>query len=375
MLAILALFVQGAPQIDETQASAVSPSAYQVEVVAEGLNDPWDLSWLPSGDILVTERPGQLRVIRDGALLPTPVSGVPEVFAASQAGLFEAVPHPDFEDNGYLYLTYAAGTQGANTLTLARGVFEETREGGRLSNIEILFTARAERDTAAHYGGRMVWLEDGTLLLTSGEGYAYKAEAPKLDNHFGKILRLTEDGDPAPGNPFLNDSDALPEIWSHGHRNPQGIAVTPAGTVYSNEHGPRGGDEMNRITPGTDYGWPVITYGIDYSGAQISPYTELPGREQPLFHWTPSIAPSALLYYDADDFPQWQGKLLSSALAYKQIQIADPGNPDAPQTFILRERDMRIRDVALSPDGTLFATTEIRGDEAGGEVLRIVPAD
>ncbi|MEM6648823.1 MAG: PQQ-dependent sugar dehydrogenase [Pseudomonadota bacterium] len=367
---VLSLSLQSAPQIEE--GTVIPADRYNVEILATDLEQPWNLSWLPSGDMLVTERSGDLRIIRDGEMLPTPVGGIPDLYVEDQSGLFEAEPHPDFAENNLLYLTYAAGTKRNNSLVLARGTFVETDEGGQIENLEVLFTTAPGRRNGYHYGGRIAWAEDGTLFLTSGEGYEYMKQAQSLDNHFGKVLRLTEDGTAAPGNPFEGQDDAMAEIWSYGHRNPQGIALTPEGTIYVNEHGPKGGDELNIITPGTNYGWPVITYGIDYSGAPITPFKEMEGMAQPLFHWTPSIAPSTLLYYQGTDFPEWQGMLMSGSLAYNHIRITDPENPAGEQWELLKERDRRIRDVAVGPDGALYATTENRYSP-GGEVLRITP--
>jgi glucose/arabinose dehydrogenase len=320
--------------------------------------------------MLVTERPGRLRVVRDGVLLDAPVAGVPAVHARKQGGLFEAVPHPDFAANRWLYLTFAMAEGDRNTLALARGRLEETQGGYRLDGVETLFVAEAWRDTNAHYGGRMAWAPDGTLLLTSGEGYTYRLEAQALDSHFGKVLRLTEDGGAAPGNPFVGREDALPDIWSYGHRNPQGIDIAPDGTVYLNEHGARGGDEINIVRPGRNYGWPAVTYGLDYSGARYSPWREGQGTEPPLTYWTPSIAPSSLLVYDGTAFPQWQGRLMSAALAGKHIRIVDPAAP-ADQLELLSGRGDRVRDVAVGPDGELYATTETK-EGRGGQVLRII---
>ncbi|WOI53052.1 PQQ-dependent sugar dehydrogenase [Parvularcula sp. LCG005] len=372
LMTALALLLAGPAPLIET-GTAVPADQYGVEVVTSGLDQPWNISFLPSGDMLVVEKVGRLRVIRDGVLMDAPVTGTPEVIVKGQSGFFEAEPHPDFAENNLLYLTYAVGPDKANTLVLARAVYTPTDAGGALSDLEVLFTADAKRNSGGHYGGRIAFADDDTLFLTSGEGYAYKEQAQKLDTHFGKILRLTADGEPAPGNPFISKKGALPEIWSYGHRNPQGIDIAPDGTVYANEHGPRGGDEVNVIEPGTNYGWPAITYGIDYSGAVISPYDELPGMAQPLWYWNPSIAPSSLLYYTGDDFPDWQGKLLSGALAHTHVRIADPNDPGAEQYEILRERKARVRDVAQSPDGRLYVATEDQDDPKGGEILRIVP--
>ena len=365
-----------------TQAKAETPGfglaeptpseAYDVETVVQGLGIPWDVSWLPNGDMLVTERDGDLRLVRDGRLLEAPIGGVPEVFVQSQAGLFEVAPHPDFEINNWLYLTYAHGTDARNTLRLARAQYVATDSGAELQDLEVLFDADAWRHTAQHYGARFVFLDDGTLLLTSGDGYAFRHEAQKLDSHFGKILRLTDTGEAPADNPFVGTPDALPEIYSYGHRNHQGIAVGADGTVYSNEHGARGGDEINVIEPGQNYGWPFASWGVDYSGSQITPFSEVEDTVQPIIYWTPSIAPGALAYYDGEPFPAWQGRLFSSGLATREVRIMDPAAPAAAQASLLTDQDIRIRDITEGPDGFLYVTTE-GGDS--GTVLRIKPAD
>ena len=352
-------------------AAPFSPAEYAVERIAQGLDTPWDITWLPNGDTLITERAGNLRLMRGGELMTTPIEGVPLVYASSQAGLFEVTPHPRFEENGWIYLSYAHGTKRKNTLRLARAQYVPTPNGAKLKNLTVLFEADAYRNSAAHYGGRFVFLADETLLLTSGEGYAFRHEAQKLDSHFGKTLRLTDSGEAAADNPFVNIEGALPEIWSYGHRNHQGIAVASDGTVYSNEHGARGGDEVNVIAAGLNFGWPLVTWGVDYSGSQISPYTETDGTFQPILYWTPSIAPSALMYYDGDVFPEWRGLLFSSALATREIRVIDPAAPNAKQFSLLTELDVRIRDVSMGPDGYIYALTE---GARGGEVLQIKPA-
>lgn len=352
-------------------AEPVPTSAYQIDMIAQGLDTPWDIAWLPNGDMLVTERAGTLRLVRGGALVDEPIAGVPEVFSKSQAGLFEVAAHPDFENNGWLYLTYAHGTDGENTLRLSRARYVETATGARLEDLEVLFDADATRHTAQHYGGRFVFLDDGTLLLTSGDAYAFRLKAQKLDTHLGKILRLTDTGEAPADNPFVGTDGALPEIWSYGHRNHQGIALGPDGTVYSNEHGAQGGDEVNVIAAGQNYGWPLASWGVDYSGAQITPFEEVAGTIQPIFYWTPSIAPGALAYYDGDAFPQWRGHLFSSGLATREIRIADPAAPAAEQYSLLTELDVRVRDVTVGPDGFIYASTE---GESGGQVLRLRPA-
>lgn len=358
-----------APRVADAEPS---PQTYSVQEIADGLESPWDIAFLGSGDVLVTEKAGRLRVIRGGVLLEAPVSGLPDIHYKSQAGLFEASPHPGFAQNGLVYLTYAVGEPGENTLALGRGRYVATEEGADLVGFEELFRADAIRQSDAHYGGRMVWQADGTLLLTSGDGYRYRYQAQELDSHFGKVLRLTADGAPAPDNPFVGTPGVLPEIYTYGHRNPQGIARVGR-SVIETEHGPRGGDEINEIKPGQNYGWPIATYGIDYSGVPVSPFTEWEGTEQPLAYWTPSIAPSALAYYNGDAFPRWRGKLMSSALAGPGVgRHVRAFSPDTPtkQTVLFEELGARIRDVAPAPDGTIWLALET----APGRIVRIVPA-
>lgn len=354
-------------------APAADPSSYETTVMAEGLDRPWDVTFLTdgpgAGDVLVTERSGALRVLRDGVMLEAPIAGVPTVFAEGQGGLFEALPHPGFAANGLLYLSYASGVPGDNTLALARGRYVPTEDGARLEGVETLFEALPRRTTDAHYGGRMTWLGDGTLLLTSGEGYGYRHDAQDLSSHMGKVLRLDEDGGAPADNPFVGRKDAAAEVYSYGHRNPQGI-VRVGGVVYEDEHGPMGGDEVNVLTPGANYGWPVASYGLDYSGAAITPFATWEGSEQPLFQWTPSIAPAALTHYDGAMFPRWRGKLMAPALAHRHVRLFDPQDP-GDQTELFGELEARVRDVAVAPDGAVWLALE-RGED-GGQLVRVTP--
>ncbi|MEO0412217.1 MAG: PQQ-dependent sugar dehydrogenase [Pseudomonadota bacterium] len=353
-------------------AAPASVSAQPIEALATGLGVPWSIAFLPGGDMVVAEREGTLRVIRGDVLLNAPVGGVPKVKAAGQGGLLHVRPHPGFADNALLYFTYAHPESGKNTLRLARARYAPSANGAALEDVDVLFTANAWRSTTAHYGGRFVFQSDGTLLLTSGDGYSYREQAQTLDTHFGKVLRLTADGKAAPGNPFEGKAGALPEIWSFGHRNPQGITIAPDGTVYVSEHGPKGGDEVNVITPGSNYGWPIACYCVDYSGAQITPYTALEGTRQPLYYWRPSIAPGNLDYVTSSAFPQLKGRLIAAGLASQDVRVADPMSPSAPQISLLDKEDMRIRSVVEGPQGALYVLTE-NWTDGDGAVLRIKP--
>ena len=374
LLALAVLLLQpGGPAPAIGDAPEADPGAYATEIVAEGLAQPYDVTFLTegegAGDVLITERPGRLRVLRDGRLLD--VGGVPSVHTGGQAGLFEAFPHPGFAQNGLLYLTYAVGPKGASTLALGRGRYVVTDEGATLEGFEELFRAAAPRTSDAHYGGRAAWLPDGTLLLTSGEAYGQRLRAQDLGSHLGKVLRLTEDGEAAPGNPFAGREGALPETYSLGHRNPQGI-VRVGSRVFAHEHGPRGGDELNLIEAGANYGWPAASYGLDYSGAMMTPFATWEGTEQPLVQWTPSIAPSGLAYYDGAMFPRWRGQLLASALAHKHVRLIDPSDPTRQQE-LFGELGMRVRDVSVAPDGAVWLALETKTGD-GGQVVRVTSA-
>jgi aldose sugar dehydrogenase len=347
--------------------SAPSSTAIKVTEIASNLSNPWGIAVLPDGSMLVTEREGRLRIIRDGALVATPIEGVPKVHDAGQGGLLDIVLHPDFATNQLIYLSFAKGTKGANHTAIIRATYD----GRRLSNIEPIFDAVPERKTDAHFGGRMLFMPDKTLILTLGDGYVYRDKAQDLTSDLGKIVRLTDTGKPAPDNPFIGQAGARPEIYSYGHRNVQGIARDPVtGTLYQHEHGPKGGDEVNVIVAGKNYGWPVITYGVDYSGAPISLKNKQDGMEQPLTYWVPSIAPSGMAFYSGDLFPAWKGDLLVSALAGQHIRRVNLENGRvASQESLLTDRGERYRHIVQAPDGSLLVLT----DDPEGKVLRLTP--
>ncbi len=357
LLAMLALAVQ--PVV----ALAASPQT-RVEVIASGLDHPWSLAFLPGGSVLVTERNGKLKRIEGGKVYP--VSGVPAVFNEGQGGLFDVVAHPDFNSNGLIFLTYAHGTVDANGTRVTRAKLV----GNSLIEVTPIYTATPLKRGPVHFGARMAFLPDGTFLLTTGDGFDFRERAQKLDSPLGKVMRLTIDGKVPGDNPFVSKPTAQGSIWSLGHRNPQGLAYDPVRhVVFEHEHGPRGGDEVNIIVRGGNYGWPVATYGMDYSGATISPYTEYQGMTQPIVHWVPSIAPSGLAVYRGAMFPEWNGDLLVGALVdreVRRVQLSLDGKVIGQESLFKQVGD-RIRDVRVAPDGSVWLTT----DDAAGKVLRV----
>lgn len=353
-------------------ANVASPVATRVETVATGLEFPWAMAFLPDGDVLVTERPGRLRVIERTpaggyTLRPTPVTGLPPLFVQGQAGLFDLLLDPDFATNGLLYLSFAHGTVEANHLRVVRARFD----GTRLHDVLPIFTAMPAKTHAQHFGGRMALLADGTLVVGVGDGNLRRTDAQRLHTHLGKFVRVGRDGSVPRDNPFVARAGALPETWTIGHRNPQGL-VAVRGSLYAHEHGAKGGDELNRLVAGANYGWPLTTDGIDYTGARVTPYRTLPGITAPLTHWTPSIAPSGMAWYDGALFPAWRGSLFVAALKEKSVRrVPMRGGRPGTQELLFRDLDARIRDVRAAPDGALWLAT----DAADGRILRVVPAD
>ena len=358
---------------------------YQVVTVADGLLQPWSMAWLPGGDMLVTEKPGRLRIIRDGRLLPEAVPGVPEVFYTGQGGLFEVLPHPNFSDNRWVYLSYAKEEGETSVTAVVRGRFENDQ----LTNVVEIFSAQAVG--FGHYGGKMVFDNDGYLFLTLGErqaparGDLAAHPAQDLTNHQGVIVRLNDDGSVPSDNPFVGRSDALPEIWSYGHRSPQGLAIHPeTGDLWESEHGPQGGDELNLIEPGNNYGWPVIGRGVNY-GAVGRPIHEAIGQDgmtQPTHFWVPSIATSGLMVYTGDKFPLWYGSIISGALLGEQL--ARLHMSDDYREVLVEETLAygmgRLRDVRQGPDGYIYlAISDGNGGGRGNfettAVVRLEPID
>lgn len=349
---------------------AVAAMDYRIETLVTGLEHPWSLAFLPDGGMLVTERVGRLRLIdAQGQLQAEPLAGLPEMFTAAQAGLMEVALDPDFARNQRIFLTYAYGTLEANNTRLASARLID----GRLEDVQVLFSAQPAKAGAAHYGGRMAFLADDTLVLTLGDAFDLREEAQNPANHLGKLVRLNRDGSVPADNPLRGQPGAAPEVYSLGHRNVQGIVFdAQQRRLYSHEHGPRGGDELNLIEPGLNYGWPLVSYGVDYTGARISPYQELPGLQSPLLHWTPSVAPASLTQYTGTLFPQWQGDLFAATLAERSVRrIRLHDGKLAGEEVLFEELESRIRDVRNGPDGALYLLT----DSAEGQLLRVVPSE
>lgn len=352
-------------------AASAQTVAYRVETVATGLEHPWSLAFLPGGGLLVTERPGRLRVIEPAAdgrlqLRPEPVAGVPPVLAKGQAGLFDILLDPDFATSRRLFLSFAHGTPEANHLR----VVSARLDGHRLQDLRPIFTSQPAKTDTQHYGGRMAWLPDGSLLFGMGDGNLERTDAQRLHTHLGKFLRIRADGRAPADNPWVGRDGALPEIYSTGHRNPQGVVVVN-GMAYAHEHGARGGDELNRLAPGANFGWPITTGGVDYTYARITPYRSLPGITPPLTEWTPSIAPAGMAWYDGALFPAWRGSLLVAALAERSVRrVPMAGGQPGPQEVLFKELGERLRDVRAGPDGAVYLLT----DNPQGRVLRVVPS-
>ncbi|MBX3522231.1 MAG: PQQ-dependent sugar dehydrogenase [Xanthobacteraceae bacterium] len=362
------------PASAQTEATVVKSEKAQisVEVIASGLQNPWGLAFLPDGRALVTERPGRLRIIGKDNKLSDPVAGVPEVAAVGQGGLLDVALSPNFVKDNLVFLSFAEprGANGSST-SVARGKFVEKDGKASLEDVKVIFRQEPARPGGFHFGSRLVFARDGNLFITTGERNL-RTPAQELSNHIGKIIRVTPDGGVPKDNPFVKNKDAKPEIWSYGHRNVQGAALHPqTGKLWIVEHGPRGGDEINIPEAGKNYGWPVIGYGIDYSGAKIHESTHKEGMEQPIHYWTPSIGPSGAMFYTGDLFPGWKGNLFTGSLVFTSLyRIEVNGEKFVKEEALLEAAGDRIRDVRQAPDGAIWLLTDARN----GKVLRLTPA-
>ncbi|KAB2850790.1 MAG: PQQ-dependent sugar dehydrogenase [Hyphomicrobiaceae bacterium] len=372
----LVLALAAAPALGAEQQYKTEKADVVVEEVTAGLEHPWSLAFLPDGRMLVTERPGRLRLVdvRPSArspLLP-PIRNVPRVHARGQGGLLDVALDPRFTENRLIYLSYAEARDGSrNGTTVARARLSADFDA--LEDVTVIFRQEPSYSSSAHFGSRLVFARDGTLFITLGDRFSARDEAQNLANHLGKIVRIDTSGKPPKDNPFLSQSNARPEIWSYGHRNVQGAALHPVtGKLWISEHGPRGGDEINIPEAGRNYGWPVIGYGIDYSGAKIHESTRKAGMEQPIHHWTPSIAPSGLAFYTGDRFPAWRGNAFAGALAGQLLaRLELDGERVVHEERMLQGLRARIRDVRQGPDGYLYLLT----DESDGRLLRVRPPE
>ena len=337
---------------------------FTIDTLATGLQNPWGMEFLPNGQILIVERPGRVRIWENGQLLDEPVPGMPEIWAHGQGGLLDVVMHPDYEENGWLYFAYASPGQGGGNTAVGRARLQENQ----LVDFEKIFQGQPYSSGGAHFGSRIVFDQNNYLFTTIGDRGIMNT-AQQLENHNGTVLRLFDDGSVPPDNPFVNEPGAMPEIWSYGHRNIQGMVFHPeTGDLWTHEHGPRGGDEINVVFEGENYGWPLATHGINYNGTVITPDTTLPGMVDPILHWTPSIAPCGLDIVTSDLYPEWQGNLMVGALAGQHIHRVVIEGRQVVQTEKLMQGFARFRAIRQGPDGYLYILTE-----SPGLFIRLVP--
>jgi glucose/arabinose dehydrogenase len=365
--AAMAAHAQSAPA--PTRSAATVGSAKSV-VVAEGLEHPWALAFLPgepAGRMLVTERAGRMRIVSNDGQVGAPLSGLPSVHAVNQGGLLDVVAAPDFQRSRTIYFTFAQPASGGARTAVASAQLGDNK----LENVKVIFAQADVVSGGHHFGSRIAIARDGSLFITTGERYTEKDRAQSLQSHLGKVIHINADGSVPKDNPFAGSATARGEIWSYGHRNMQGAAIHPVtGRLWTHEHGPRGGDEINIAQAGKNYGWPVIGYGIDYSGLRMHEATAKAGMEQPLHYWLPSIAPSGMAFYTADRFPQWKNSLFVGALAGEHLaRLTLDGERVISEERLLAERKERIRDVRQGPDGYIYAVT----DEKNGKLLRVSP--
>jgi len=340
---------------------------YQLETVAEGFNFPWSVAFLPDGDFLLATRPGKLLRVSATGEIGEPLTGTPEPFVLSQGGYFDIMLDSNFATNQVVYLSFAWGTVDANATRVIKA-----RLGVKgLEDTKVLFTVSPTKAGGAHFGGKLAQLADGTMILSTGDGFEYREAAQDKFSQLGKIIRMNKDGSAPADNPFADGKLGNPYVWSYGHRNTQGLIVDKrTNTIYNHEHGPQGGDEINLVEAGKNYGWPAITYGINYSGAYVSPFQQAPGMEQPLKYWVPSIAPSGFALYDGDAFPQWRGDLFVGALVNKEVRRIELKNGKVvAEEALFSELDARIRDVRVGPDGFIYLLT----DSESGKLVRVKP--
>ncbi len=339
---------------------------FAIKQIAQGLKFPWGMTFLPDGNILVTERLGQLRIVSPNGQLSEPIQGVPEVFFEQQGGLLDVAIDPEFSKNRLIYLSYAEPESNKASTAVARAELVN----GQLKNLQVIFRQLPKTMGGIHFGSRLAFARDGNLFITLGDRGTHAEDAQQLDNYFGKIIRIRPDGSVPSDNPFVKHSNAKPEIWSYGHRSVQGATIHPkTGELWIHEHGPKGGDEINIPQAGKNYGWPKACYGSHYDGTPIKDEHAEQGFEEPIHYWTPSIAPSGMTFYTGNDFPNWRGSLFVGALAGKHVARLTIDSNKITSEEKLLANTTRFRNVKQSPDGTLYLLT----DEANGKLLKIVP--
>ena len=348
---------------------------FQTTTVVEGLQRPWGMTWLPDGTILITERPGRLRVVRQEILESQPVAGVPEVLASGQGGLLDISAHPDFAENNWIYLTYAHGTRQANRTRVARAKFD----GSALRDLEVIFEVAQAKQGTQHFGSRITWLPDKTMVVAFGDGGnppiqldgdLIRNQAQNLNSYFGKVVRINDDGSIPEDNPFVGYTDVDPALWSYGHRNIQGMTVDSANNrIWATEHGAKGGDELNWVAAGENYGWPEVSYSDEYSGGRVTEVFTRPDTVDPKVVWIPSIAPSGLAFYSSDRFAQWQGDLFAGGLVSRDVRHLDLDEAGKVLSETSMPIGQRVRDVRQAPNGGLYVLT----DDQNGKLIRIEP--
>jgi glucose/arabinose dehydrogenase len=374
--AALLLALLARPAAAATENFSSSAGTLAVETVAGGLVHPWSLAFMPDGRMLVTERPGRMRIVTRGGHLSQPISGVPQPFVSSQAGLMDVILDRDYKSNNRIFFCYAEPFQGGGRIAVAQARLVEgdrlvDRTDPRLIAVKKIFEQQGPASSGLNIGCRIVQAPDGNLFVTIGDHFA-AAASQKLDNHIGKIVRITPEGKAPPDNPFVGKQGALPEIWAYGLRNPEGLAFNPAdGKLWEQEHGPKGGDEINIIEKGANYGWPLVSFGVNYDGSPVGDGKQhQKGVTDPIWHWTPSIAPSGMAFYTGDLFPGWKGSLLNGALKFELVsRLQLNGNKVLNEERMLQGLHERIRDVRQGPDGAIYLLT----DNESGRILRVTP--
>lgn len=365
---LIFLFIAGLPITSSARVVTTDTERIRIVEVTRGLEHPWGMAFLPDGRILVTERPGRLRLVENGQLVPQSVSGLPAVVARGQGGLLDVALHPDFTENQLIYIAYTSARERGISTDVARGRLVEQN----LENVEVIFRGNRGTTTGRHFGSRLVFDDRGFLYVGLGD-HGQMDRAQNTDDHAGSVIRIHDDGRVPADNPYQQQSDWLPEIFTIGNRNIQGAALHPhTGELWTHEHGPQGGDEINIIHGGRNYGWPVITHGVNYgTGTKIGVGTHKEGMEQPLYHWTPSIAPSGMAFYTGEVFPNWRGNLLVGALRGQMlVRLTLEGEQIVAEERMLQNQVGRIRDVRQGPDGNIYLLT----DERNGALLRLEPA-